>query len=80
MRARLSADGRSLGSVDIAATWPTHGTTAGLNCGLDAGAPVSAAYELPFAFTGRDLRVSVRLAADSESEPGAAFDTVLKEQ
>ena len=80
VRATLSADGRELGSVAIAKTWPTHGTTAGLNCGLDAGAPVSASYAAPFAFTGAGLRVGVRLAADSESEPGAAYDTVLKEQ
>ena len=80
VRASLSANGRELGSVAIPKTWPTHGTTAGLNCGLDAGAPVSYSYVAPFHFTGKDLRVAVHLAADSESEPGAAYSTVLKEQ
>ena len=78
--AALSANGRELGTVTIPKTWPTHGTTAGLNCGLDAGAPVSYSYVSPFPFTGNDLRVSVHLATDSESEPGAAYNTVLKEQ
>lgn len=78
--ASLSANGRELGWVSIPKTWPTHGTTAGLNCGQDAGAPVTYSYEAPFCFTGDDLRVSVQLAADSESEPGAAYNTVLKEQ
>jgi arylsulfatase len=80
VRASLSANGRELGWVDIPKTWPTHGTTAGLNCGLDTGAPVSYAYEAPFPFTGSNLRVAVRLATDSESEHGAAFNTVLREQ
>ncbi len=80
IRASLSANGRELGSVAIPKTWPTHGTTAGLNCGLDAGAPVSYAYKAPFPFTGRDLRVAVRLANDSESEQGAVYKTVLMEQ
>lgn len=80
VHARLLAHGQELGSVQIPRTWPTHGTTAGLNCGLDAGAPVSFAYPAPFAFTGGDLRVKVELAADSASEPGGAYTAVLKEQ
>ena len=66
-------------SIFIARTWPTHGTTAGLNCGLDAGAPVSAAYESPFGFTGRNLRVVVELA-DGDRRDGPAFRTALREQ
>lgn len=80
VRVTLSANGRELGAVDIPKTWPTHGTTAGLNCGLDAGAPVSFSYDAPFPFTGHDLRVAVRLATDSQSEHGAAYKTVLREQ
>jgi arylsulfatase len=78
--ASLSTNGRELGMVAIPKTWPTHGTTAGLNCGLDAGAPVSYAYTAPFHFTGTDLRVNVQLAADSASEPASLFDTVMREQ
>ena len=80
VRATLRASGRELGAVDIPKTWPTHGTTAGLNCGLDAGAPVSLSYESPFAFTGKGLRVTVQLTTDSESEPGAAYAAVIREQ
>src|SRR2546425_333930 len=40
-RASLVIDGAIAGVLDIPRTWPTHGTTAGLNCGRDAGAPVS---------------------------------------
>lgn len=80
LHAALFAAGRELGSVQIPKTWPTHGTTAGLNCGQDAGAPVSAAYQAPFRFTAQDLRVTMELAQDSESEPGDAYATVLKEQ
>ncbi|HSW19435.1 MAG TPA: hypothetical protein VLJ86_19605, partial [Ramlibacter sp.] len=80
VRADLFADGLQVGSVQIPKTWPTHGTTAGLNVGLDAGAPVSRAYDARNAFNGTDLRVAVQLAADSESEPGEAYNTVLREQ
>src|SRR5262249_56137688 len=38
-RAALSVDGKTAGAVDIPRSWPTRGTTAGLNCGQDAGAP-----------------------------------------
>ncbi|MCW2573823.1 MAG: sulfatase [Frankiales bacterium] len=80
VRVTLCADGSELGAIGIPKTWPTHGTTAGLNCGLDAGAPVSFSYQAPFAFTGGHLRVNVKLATDSESEPGAAYAAVMKEQ
>lgn len=79
-RAALSIDDREVGQVDIPRTWPTHGTTAGLNCGQDAGAPVSFAYERPFRFTAPPLTVEIELATDSESEPGAAYAAALKEQ
>jgi arylsulfatase A-like enzyme len=79
-RASLMVDNVEHDAADIPRTWPTHGTTAGLNCGQDAGAPVSDAYERPFRFTGQSLRVVIELARDSQSEPGAAFNAVLKEQ
>ena len=76
----LQLNGRQVGSMGIPKTWPTHGTTAGLNCGRDAGAPVSFTYESPFCFTGRNLRVSVQLDMDSGADAGAAYATVLQEQ
>jgi arylsulfatase len=79
-RAVLWIGGRETGVIEIPRTWPTHGTTAGLNCGLDAGAPVSDAYVRPFRFTGRSLRVMVELAEEGGAEPGAAYRAALKEQ
>jgi len=76
----LRADGVELGSVPIPKTWPTHGTTAGLNCGRDAGAPVSYSYASPFPFTGKSLRVLIELEMDGQAEPADAYATVLKEQ
>jgi arylsulfatase len=79
-RASLTVDGAAAGAVDIPRTWPTHGTTAGLNCGHDAGAPVSDAYERPFRFTGRSLRVAIEIEGEPNRDPGAAYRAVLKEQ
>ncbi len=76
----LRADGVELGTVRIPKTWPTHGTTAGLNCGRDDGAPVSYSYASPFAFTGKSLRILIDLEMDGEAEPTDAYATVLKEQ
>ncbi|MDP3626434.1 MAG: arylsulfatase [Hydrogenophaga sp.] len=78
--ASLYVDGVELGSVAIPRTWPTHGTTAGLNCGLDAGAPVSRSYEAPFSFTGTSLRVFVDLDMEGGAEPGAVFTAAIREQ
>jgi len=79
-RASLLVDGQAAGSIDTPRTWPTHRTTAGLNCGQDAGAPVSEAYERPFQFTGRSLRVTVELEPQQSRNPDAAFGAVLREQ
>ena len=79
-RASLIVDGAVAGALDIPRTWPTHGTTAGLNCGRDAGAPVSGTYERPFRFSGRSLWVTVELEGDVTHNPGAAYQAVLREQ
>jgi arylsulfatase len=68
-RGTLMIDGKAVGSVDIPKTWPTHGTTAGLTCGQDVGAPVSDAYTPPFAFTGTIHRVIVDLRDDRTPDP-----------
>ena len=79
-RASLRINGTAAGEVEVPRTWPTHGTTAGLNCGLDAGAPVSDAYQRPFRFTGRGLKVTVDLDGVAPPHRDAAYNTVLKEQ
>ncbi len=53
---------------------------AGLNCGRDAGAPISDAYQRPFRFSGRSLRVTLELEGDVTHNPGAAYQAVLREQ
>lgn len=72
--------GQQSARVELPRTWPTHGTTAGVNCGLDAGAPVSDAYTMPFAFSGKNLRVIMDLQINGEREQGAAYNQALKEQ
>ena len=79
-RAILIVDGVTAAAIDIPRTWPTHGTTAGLTCGQDAGAPVSGAYERPFRFTGRSLRVTIELESEVNGNPGEVYRAVLKEQ
>jgi len=79
-RAILIVDGVTAATIGIPRTWPTHGTTAGLTCGQDTGAPVSGAYERPFRFTGRSLRVTIELESEVNGNPGEAFRAVLKEQ
>jgi arylsulfatase len=59
-------------------TWPTHGTTAGISCGHDAGHPVSDAYTAPFPFSGADLvrvtlTVGKRDAAASDDQASSPF-------
>jgi len=76
----LAVDGMTAAAVEIPRTWPVHGTTAGLTCGQDAGAPVSDAYQRPYAFTGRNLRVTIELDSDAKDDSGAAYRTALKEQ
>ena len=79
-RVQLMLDDSPVGSVEIPRTWPTHGTTAGLNCGQDAGAPVTDAYQRPFHFTGRNLRVIIDLEGANGGNLGAPYQTVLREQ
>jgi arylsulfatase len=79
-RIQLMLGDELAGSVEIPRTWPTHGTTAGLNCGQDAGAPVTDAYQRPFRFTGQNLHVTVDLEGASGGNLGAPYQTVLREQ
>jgi len=69
-----------MGSVAIERTWPTHGTTAGLNVGEDAGSPVSDGYSRPFRLKAANLRVVVELEGAVGGNPGAAYQAVLREQ
>jgi arylsulfatase A-like enzyme len=79
-RVQLLTGNAETASADIPRTWPTHGTTAGLNCGQDAGAPVSDSYARPFAFNGNSLRVVVKLEEAAGDASTAALRTILREQ
>ncbi|HZP85979.1 MAG TPA: arylsulfatase [Burkholderiales bacterium] len=79
-RAVLAIDGTEAGRVDIPKTWPTHGVTAGLNCGQDAGAPVCDDYAAPFEFNGGNLDVVIELANDGARDPKGRYQAALNEQ
>lgn len=78
--ASLSIDGAAAGSVELPRTWPTHGVTAGLTCGRDAGAPVCDEYDAPFRFNGAHLDVVIELADDGRRDPKGRYQAALKEQ
>ena len=79
-RAILIVDGITAAAIDIPAhvAHPRHHSRT--HCGQDAGAPISGAYERPFRFTGRSLRVTIELESEVNGNPGEAFRAVLKEQ
>ena len=79
-RAVLKVAGREVGSIEVPKTWPTHGTTAGLNCGQDMGCPVSRNYQAPFRFTGMNLDVVIELDSDGTRDPEGRYQSALKEQ
>jgi hypothetical protein len=71
--------------VDVGMDYGSPGRLLGITIfpyarGFDAGAPVSHAYERPFRFTGRGLKVIVDLEGVASSHRDAAYKTVLKEQ
>ncbi len=78
--ATMQVDGMAVADTGIPATWPTHGTTAGLYCGRDLGAPVSLDYPAPFAFTGEIKKVVIELQTDGEADLGEQFKAILQEQ
>jgi arylsulfatase A-like enzyme len=79
-RGALFVDGQLVGTTEIPRTWPVHGTTGGLHCGRDGGAPVSDAYISPFAFTGTIHRVVVEMAPDDEVDRDGAARHALEEE
>lgn len=76
----MSLNGAAVGHVDIPATWPTYHTTAGINCGTDAGAPVVDSYSRPFSFSGRGLFVILELGAPDLPDGPGAFQSAVLEQ
>ena len=78
--AHLAVDDRECAAVAIARTWTVNVLTAGIRCGLDGTAPVSDAYQQPFAFTGQDLRVVFVVASGAEDGGARAFKAAMKEQ
>jgi arylsulfatase len=61
----LSGTGLEKANGQSAKAWPTHGMTAGISCGHDAGHPVSDDYAAPYPFTGAALsRVTLTVRQD----------------
>lgn len=78
--AHLAVDDRPAASVKIPRTWTVNVLTAGMRCGLDGTAPVSDAYQQPFAFTGQNLRVVFEVASGGDDGGVRAFKAAMKEQ
>lgn len=61
----LTGTGLEKASGQSAKAWPTHGMTAGISCGHDAGHPVSDDYAAPYPFSGAALsRVTLTVRQD----------------
>ena len=76
----LTVAGSQPASIEIPRTWPVNVLTSGMGCGREGTAPVSDACQPPFAFTGKNLRVSFELESDAESGAQRAFESAQKEQ
>jgi arylsulfatase len=87
-------DRNSQGGLDVALTgtglpsasgrspkaWPTHGMTAGISCGHDAGHPVSDVYAAPFPFTGAEIsQVTLSVRKDGAAAAGEKASAFLED-
>ena len=79
-RGALWIDNKQVGELALPKTWPVHGTTGGLYCGRDGGAPVSDAYAAPFPFTGTLRRVVVDLGSSGDGDAAGRARADLAEQ
>ncbi len=79
-RGALYVDGKPVGAVEIPKTWPVHGTTGGLYCGRDGGAPVSEDYSPPFEFTGNIRRVVVEVGDDGAPDRASEYGSAVREE
>ena len=77
--ARLFCNGEEFSSGPITKTWPTHGLTAGLTCGVDAGAPIVDDRPNGFRFSGRIRRVTLN-TSDGTQDDGPLLATLLAEE
>lgn len=79
----LTLGGTGLQAVKnhVSKAWPTHGMTAGISCGHDAGHPVSAAYAAPFPMPEGVLRrVRLTVAKQPGTQPeGLPASTFLED-
>jgi arylsulfatase len=72
----LGGTGLDSRASHIPKAWPTHGMTAGISCGQDAGRPVSGAYSAPFPMDATLLQRVTVIVQDT----GAAADRIWPEQ
>ncbi|MFV2063041.1 MAG: arylsulfatase, partial [Chloroflexota bacterium] len=77
----LFADGEQIGSGELPVTIPLSlGLAAGVSIGRDAGAPVTTAYQPPFAFTGTIARVVYDISGEHVVDHEAEFRIALARQ
>lgn len=74
----LGGTGLQTAKSRVAKAWPTHGMTAGISCGHDAGHPVSEAYAAPFPMAAGVLQrvrldVGDRDGAPPQLRPASSF-------
>jgi arylsulfatase len=76
----MIVSGDVVASLELPATWPTYGTTAGLYCGADHGSPVSREYTAPFRFLGKLHKVIIELHTAGEADFAGRYRAALQEQ
>ena len=77
----LFVDGEQIGSGELPVTIPLSlGLAAGVSIGRDAGAPVTTAYQPPFAFTGTIARVVYDISGEQVVDHEAEFRIALARQ
>jgi len=80
-RAQLYIDGTLVGDMDLPKTIPlAMGLGGGVTAGADPGAPVTMAYEPPFAFTGTLYSVTVDVTGELITDSEAAMRMVMARQ
>jgi arylsulfatase len=76
----MVVSGNVVATIELPATWPTYGTTAGLYCGADHGSPVSGEYQPPFIFRGGLHRVIVELRTEGAADFAGRYRAAMQEQ
>lgn len=79
--AELYVNDQLVGQSDFPYTIPlTLGLAGGISVGRDEGAPVTSAYEVPFEFTGRIVKVTIDASGETVRDKDAEMRAVMAHQ